>query len=509
MNTKPLLAFTLSTLFATTFCHAVPADLDDDGIPNNTETTAGLDPNNPADALLDLDNDGWINLDEFRFDTDINDNQVNPGNPEHFPRQAVFAADAEGDDEFGFSVAIDGNTAIIGAQQKDGAQNLMGAAYVFVKSGDYWVQQQKLTASNGVQGQRFGQSVAISGDTIIIGAASGADSSMRSAYVFVRNNGLWSEQAILQWSTGWGAQFFGISVDIDGDTAAIGSDDIADGKRSGTVHMFTRNGSTWTFQERVIPPTPQAGEKFGHSLSLDGDTLLVGAYQNDDQDTNAGTAYVYTRSGSAWSLQQQIFSSDSETNGDHFGFSVALSGNTAIIGAYRDDPASNPDQGSAFVYTRTGNSWALQQKLAASNAGTDNSQFFGYAVGLDGDRAIVGATNIDNDFTPRRGAAYVFERTNNSWTEEHIMYSANDTVIPDSNGDEFASAVAISGSQLIVGDRSENDAMGTNNGSALFADTEITSPTPSTVSSLQVPAPIWSYLVMFALIAYIARSTKE
>jgi hypothetical protein len=204
------------------------------------------------------------------------------------------ATDAAAGDFFGWSVSFEGDTALIGAMGDD---NLTGSAYVFVRSGNTWTEQVKLTASNGATGDNFGVSVSLDGDTALVGATNHPIFPLNiigSAYVFVRSGNTWTEQAKLTAGDGAAGDFFGWSVSLEGDTALVGafSDDDS-GDDSGSVYMFLRSGTTWTEQAKLTASDGAAGDQFGYWVSFDGDTALVGSSGNDDNGEYSGSAYLY------------------------------------------------------------------------------------------------------------------------------------------------------------------------------------------------------------------------
>jgi hypothetical protein len=255
-----------------------------------------------------------------------------------------------------------------------------------------WIQMQELLAADGAVLDYFGYSVALSGDTALIGAL-GDDNFKGSAYVFTRNGTTWAQQAKLVAADGEASNQFGFSVSLYGDTALIGAP--GDDTYVGSAYIFTRTGTTWTQQAKLVAPGGEAFDYFGTSVSLSGDTALIGS---SGDDSNKGSAYVFTRTGTTWAQQTKLVASDSAT-GDQFGNSVSLSGDTALIGAIGDDGA----KGAAYVFTRTGTTWTQEAKLIASD-GTANN-YFGCNVALSEDYAIVGAF-FGNSGT---GSAYIFK----------------------------------------------------------------------------------------------------
>ena len=323
-------------------------------------------------------------------------------------QQKLLPAEVEAEDWFGNWVDIDGETIVVSSSLDDDLGNNAGAAYVFVRSGTVWTQQQKLLPSDGADGDQFSQkAVAISGDTIVCGNGGDDDNGIvsGSAYVFVRNGGVWTEQQKLLPLDGVAQDLFGSSADIDGDTiivGAYGNDD--NGSSSGSAYIFVRNGAVWTEQQKLLPSDGTANDIFGDRVAISGDTALIGAYWDDANGAETGSAYVFVRSGAVWSQQQKLLPSDPET-GNRFGQSIAISGDTVVIGAYLNNDMGN-DSGSAYVFTRSGTVWSEQQKLLPSD-GAENDAF-GIGTAVLGNTIIVGAFG-DDDNGQASGSAYVFE----------------------------------------------------------------------------------------------------
>ena len=362
---------------------------------------------------VDTDGDGFSDTDEATLGTDPND----PTSP---LENKLTASDGAADDWFGYSVSIDGDTAIIGAIFDRDNGDFSGSAYVFVRINGVWSEQQKLTASDGEAYDQFGWSVSIDGDTALI-AAYGDGSYSGSAYVYVRSNGVWSEQAKLTASdAATTSDYFGYSVAIDGDTAVIGAYwDDDNGSNSGSAYVFVRSNGVWSEQQKLTASDGAAGDYFGSSVAIDGDTVVIGAHWDDDNDYNSGSAYVYVRSNDVWSEQAKLTASDGASR-DFFGYSVAIDGDTALIGAYADND-NGANSGSAFMYVRSNGVWSEQAKLTAS----DRAQYddFGYSVSIDGDTAVIGAYG-DNDNGYDSGSAYILPLSSYLNTSELINVPA-------------------------------------------------------------------------------------
>jgi len=310
--------------------------------------------------------------------------------------EKLTASDADAGDNFGYSVAINGDVAIVGVPLEGFYENdagyWPGAAYVFVHNGEWWEERAKLTASDYATENGFpcfGWSVAISGDVAIVGAPFDNDAGDFSgaAYIFARNGDMWVHKKKLTPSDAAAYNFFGYSVAIDGDIAIVGSlgDDSA--------HVFAYNGVTWEEQTRLTASDADAGE-FGISVAISGDAAIIGA---------SGSAYIFVRNGDTWQEQAKLTASDA-ASGDYFGWSVALSGDVAIVGADEDDDAG-VDSGSAYVFIRNGDMWEEKKKLTANDATADDR--FGWSVAISGNVAIIGSTSERTDYGDWSGSAYV------------------------------------------------------------------------------------------------------
>jgi hypothetical protein len=307
-------------------------------------------------------------------------------------------------DLLGKVVGVSSNTVVLGAVGDTPNGTDSGAVYVFVRSEGIWAQEAKLTASDGGAGDQFGWSAAISGDTIIIGAPkdtpTGTDSG--SAYVFIRENGTWTEQAKLTGSTQTLNSMFGWSVAIDGDTAAVGA--LGDSSNTGAAYVFTRTSGVWTEQAKLTASDAAINHNFGRSVALSKETLAVGAPGHNAKGANTGAAYAFLRDDDGtWTQQAKLTASDGSTT-DNFGWSVSVSGDTVVAGAF-GDAAKGLDAGSVYVYTRTGTSWAEQANLTATGAAVEHK--LGTSVSLSGNDLVAGAPG-DFQKGTNTGAAHVF-----------------------------------------------------------------------------------------------------
>ena len=311
----------------------------------------------------------------------------------------LLASDGAANDWFGYSVSISGDYAIVGARRDD---SYAGSAYIFKRDGTNWSQQAKLVASDRAIEDHFGISVSISGDYAIVGACQDDDNGTESgsAYIFKRRGTSWSEQAKLVPSDGDVADFFGNSVSISGDYAIAGAD--GDHSYTGSAYIFYYNGTSWSEQAKLVATDGAAYDYFGISVSISGDYAIVGADLDDDNGTNSGSAYIFKRSRTGWRQQAKLLAADG-TYYDEFGYSVSISGEYAIVGAYCDDD-NGTDSGSAYIFERSGTNWSEKAKLLASDGAAGDR--FG-SVSVSGDYAIVGARH-DDDNGSNSGSAYMY-----------------------------------------------------------------------------------------------------
>jgi hypothetical protein len=438
-------------------------------------------------------------------------------------------------DLFGCSVALSGDTLAVGALgessgavgvnpsggQADNSALGAGAVYVFVRTGTTWTQQAYLKASNTDALDHFGSSIALSGGTLAVGAPREASAAVGvdppggqadnsaglagAVYVFVRTGTTWTQQAYLKASNTEAGDEFGSSVALSGDTLAVGAVGEASAavgvnppggqadnrtRDAGAVYVFVRTGTTWTQQAYLKASNPDALDLFGSSVALSGDTLAVGAWgewsaavgvnppggQANNLADRAGAVYVFVWTGTTWTQQAYLKASNTGES-DHFGSSVALSGDTLAVGAVGEASAAdgvNPAGGQAdnsarfsgavYVFVRIGTTWTQQAYLKASN--TDAYDAFGSSVALSGGTLAVGATDeasravgvnppggqADNS-AYRAGAVYVFVRTGTTWTQQVYLKASNTNAY-----DSFGFSVALSGNALAVGARDGGDA---------------------------------------------------
>lgn len=358
--------------------------------------------------------------------------------------EKLTAADGAAGDRFG-TVAISGDLALVGAPLDDDDGNASGSAYVFERVGGGWSEVVKLTSSDAEPGDRFGATVAISGDLALVGAF-GDDhdgNGSGSAYVFDGAAG-WSEVAKLTASDAAAGDLFGVSVAISGELAIVGAsrnDD--DGSDSGSAYVFD-GAAGWSEVAKLTASDGAAEDEFGTSVGISGDLAVVGAPQDDDNGDVSGSAYVYN-GAAGWGEVAKLTASDGAAM-DFFGATVAINGDLALIGA-RDDDDNGDFSGSAYLFSGMAG-WSEVAKLTASD-GSPGDQF-GKSVAISGDLALVGADGeADNGISA--GSAYVFDGAD-GWSEVAKL-TASDGAVEDF----FGISVAISGDLALVGAFGDDD----------------------------------------------------
>jgi len=352
------------------------------------------------------------------------------------PTTKIVSSDCVASDEFGRSVAISDDTAIVSACR----HGWIGSVYMFVKSGGVWSEQQKLIASDPGVNDFFGASVAISGDTVVVGAHLDDDNGIDSGsvYVFTRAGGVWSQKIKLTGSDSATFDHFGTSVAIEGDTIAVGAPGAG---VAGKVYLFTRNGDSWSQFATFTSSDATKGDAFGRAISISGDSVAVGAHANDDNGISSGSVYIFTKSGANWLQEGKLLASDAST-GDQFGKALSLSGNSVAVGAkYSDDKGLS--SGSAYIFHRIGTTWIQQQKLISSDCETGDQ--FGNSISLLNDKLIIGSVG-DDDVGIGVGSVYLFLRNGSEWSEQ-VKFTPSDGI---KNG-AFGASVAISGRNVVVG----------------------------------------------------------
>ncbi|MET0232159.1 MAG: FG-GAP repeat protein, partial [Rhodanobacteraceae bacterium] len=326
-------------------------------------------------------------------------------------QQVLMAADGAANDLFGGSVAIDGDVALVGAPTL--TYNFMhaGFAYVFRNDGGTWSQTQKLLPAETAIGDQFGYAVGLAGDTALI-TSTGNQFAHGAAYVFRDDGTTWSETQVLSPGDSASGDEFGNALAIAGTRAVIGAERLVLGEHQGAAYVFSAANGVWTQTDEFTETSGTSLDFFGGSVAFDGATALVGIPGATVDETHfVGAAVFYTSDASTTPPEQEVEPSDG-ASGDEFGISVAVEGDTALIGAAYE----NSGQGAAYVFTASDGVWSESQKLVADD-GMPND-WFGQSVALDGDVAVIGAPQY---LDAGNGAAYVFTRAGASWSQAHKL----------------------------------------------------------------------------------------
>ena len=378
---------------------------------------------------------------------------ASPGTSHQHHPTKLTALNADEYDHFSTSVATDGDTIVVGAPGDDDGGDGAGSAYVFVRTREGWERSAKLTASDAEEQDSFGGSVAIDGDTIVVGARHDDDAGLSSgsAYVFVRTREGWEQSAKLTASDAEEQDSFG-SVAIDGDTIVVGAfaKRNAAGRIGGAVYMFARASGGWVQSAEFLLYDTTTDDYLGISVAIDGDTIVAGAPSLDFFDGSPGAVYVYARTSMGWA-DSAILTTFDGGPWDSFGESVAVSGATIVVGAATEDAES------AYVFTRSRSGWDESAKLTASDSEEQDS--FGGSVAIDGDTIVVGAWG-DDDAGDGAGSVYVFARARSRWVESGKLTA------PDASAsDFFGSQVAAAGGMILVSASGDDDG-GSSSGAA-------------------------------------------
>lgn len=369
------------------------------------------------------------------------------------------------EDNFGWSMALDGDYLVVGAPHYTTTGATPGSAYIFKRdtASGSWTEVKQLLGDDGQPGDRFGYAVAISGDKVVVGAPWADVSGWQdagAAYVFRRDKdgaGNWGLVTKLTASDVYtNNDHLGTAVAIDGNTIVVGAaeKEVNNIRDAGAVYVFTSSSlDNWSQTAILTATTPYTQDLFGRAVTIDGNTIVVGApWTNKGTQFDTGLAYVFYRSGDQWNQIKKLSASDSQPY-DRFGTSLALDGDTLVVGAYQPGSSSGsvpPGPGAAYIFERNASGtdqWGELAELSA--AGGAQGDRFGFATQVAGDVVVVGAYLAEVAGDIYRGAAYAFERNaggNNAWGQTAQLVAQDGQV-----GDQFGFAVAAQGNTLVVG----------------------------------------------------------
>ncbi|WP_428267655.1 hypothetical protein [Haliangium sp.] len=388
------------------------------------------------------------------------------GPPPGFDFPERFAAlDSGSRNWFGYSVDISGDVIVVGAPFYDllaGGEVLepsIGAAYVFERDGTSWKQTARLSGSTVDTSSMFGWSVGVDGDLIAVGAwgQEAAGSQVGTVYVFERNATTWEETAILEPLSGDDQTRFGQSVSVSGNRIAVGAPNITDVDDNDPVtpaYVFEKSGQNWN-GVRVEPTDDPRDSWFGYSVSLSGDTLVVGAPADKTHGRGSGAAYVFEVNGANWNQVARFDDANGEID-DYFGRDVAVDGNVIAIGVEAGGAVTALNQGMVVVYENDGTGWSESARVQASDPDVDHR--FGFSVDVYQGIVVVGA-HRDDEVAIDAGSAYIFRKQSGQWEEYSKLISYGFR-----SGDQCGAAVAMDGTSVVLGARFADEA-GTDSGS--------------------------------------------
>ena len=363
-----------------------------------------------------------------------------------FLEQKVTASDGTTNSYFGSAAALNGNNAVIGA---DGENSFQGAAYIFSNVNGTWVEGQRLTASDGLPGDEFGYRVALERHTLVVGAFTATvngTASQGAAYVFSRFRDTWSESQKLTADDGALFDNFGAAVGIYRYTVVVGANGatVNGNAAQGAAYVFTQSNGTWQQVQKLTADDGAAYDNYGLSVAIKGSTILVGSpVATVNSHAGQGAVYVYVyRPGNGWSFAQKLTASDGASQ-DGFGESVAIDQGVALIGAYGATVNGHPGAGAAYVFTKSFGFYAEAQKLTADDGGTFFN--FGNAVALDGKRALIGADVSTVGSNTSQGKAYIFDESGGIWSQTATLVASD-----GATDDFFGAALALDGPTTLV-----------------------------------------------------------
>ena len=373
--------------------------------------------------------------------------------------QTLLAPDGVGGDYFGSSVAIDGDVAVVSAHHDTVTATRSGSAHVFRFDGANWVHEQQLVPSDPGAFDSFGLTVAVRGDLILAAAAFDDAPAVNSGsvYAFRFDGTNWVEEQKITPSDG-SSSIFGIAMQMSGDVAIIGAswdDDL--GPKSGSAYVYRRSGGTWVEEQKLTAFDGAPSDEFGRGVAVHGDVIAVGSIFDDDLGASSGSVYVYRFDGASWLLEAKLLASDGQANGI-LGYGVDVWEDVIIAGAYGPDPpGARP--GTAYVYRWDGANWLEETTLQADDAAPGD--WFGLSVAIEGDRAFVGSV-FDDDLGAESGSVAGFRRDALGWVQDAKFLSPAGAA-----GDQFGVSLAVDGANLIVGAHVA-DTLGVNSGAAFL-----------------------------------------
>ncbi|MCG8314198.1 MAG: FG-GAP repeat protein [Pseudomonadales bacterium] len=495
MNLKNIYGIAiLFCVFISTVSFASPADVDEDGLPYFVESLVGLDDTNSADASADLDGDSWTNLEEFRFSTDLQSASSNPEGIEPARQEVFTSVVTTSVQRLGHSVAISGDTAVVATHTR--------AVYVYTKNLGVWSEEQELSVNPEVDDtfayrNFYNDCLAVDGDTVVV-------CSKNAAYVFVRSEGVWNlQQQLLANDVCKGASYCSKTVAIWGDNIVVGEPfenwgpaGSAYSGRRGAAYLFVRTGSTWSLEQRITSSDGYRSDQFGSSVSIGDDIVAIGAFGDDPASAistgnGTGAVYIFERDSSFWAQEQKIIAIDGDAD-DRFGLSVSLHENRLLVGAELDDDAG-ADAGAAYLFEHSNGSWIFEEKFIPSNYNSGSG--FGIDVAINNNILVVGDPGGN-----AQDVTYIFEKPADTWETQFVLN------IPDGgSGDDFGASVSVTDDAILVGAAFHDSGSHNQRGAAFFFDNADS--IPSADNTVAVPIPLWFNLFLMFVIVKLYQKT--
>lgn len=333
--------------------------------------------------------------------------------------QKILSPDLEPGDIFGAAVSVYDDVMLLGSEYDDDNGVDSGSVWVYRYLLGSWKPEQKLTPSDAQTGDNFGRAVTVVGNTAVIGAHWDDDKGFNagSVYIFNYDGSQWLQQQKLLAPDGNVQDRFGATLSLFGDRLLVGAwldDD--DGNASGSVYSYHFNGSSWVLDQKLTASDASAGAQFARYVSLSRNVALIGAWRDSSQGLNAGSAYIFRHNGTEWVQTQKLLPAEVGA-GDEFGWATSLDKDVAIVGSYGDDDAAT-DAGAVYVFRDRGGSFVLEQKLFADDAAAFNQ--FGYSIAVQGEQMLLGS-KITAGSVNEVGKAYVFRREGGVWKQKRLL----------------------------------------------------------------------------------------
>ncbi len=360
---------------------------------------------------------------------------------DNFEMQKIQVIESISHYSLGSNVAIDNDYMVFAAVHDDENGHSSGSVYIYHLENGIWGSEQKITASDGAAYDFFGCSVAIYNDYMVVGSHGDDDNGKFSGLVYIYHleDGIWGGEQKITASDGAAEDRFGDSVVIDDNYMVVGSTgDDDNGGLSGSVYIYHLEAGIWGSEQKITASDGAASDDFGYSVAIDNNYMVVGSYRDDDKGNASGSVYIYHLEAGIWGSEQKITASDGSAS-DSFGYSVAIDNNYMIVGSRNDDD-NGFDSGSVYIYHLETGIWGSEQKITASDGALDDD--FGFSVEINNVSIVVGAKGDEKS----SGSVYVYHLENEIWGSEQKI-----TASDGASGDYFGYGVGINNDSIVVG----------------------------------------------------------